>query len=117
MNYLRNRKNAILNGISGLAQAFKNEVHLKLFLFIAFLVIILAAYFRVSKFEWVALLLCICMVLSLELFNSAIEKLCDKVMPQINPKIKYIKDVMAGSVLLACIFAACVGLIIFSNYI
>jgi diacylglycerol kinase (ATP) len=82
----------------------------------AFVVLSLAFYFRVSKYDWGILLLCIGLVLSLELFNSAVEKLCDLVMPEKHPKIKYIKDVMAAAVLMACLFTAIIGLIIFSQY-
>lgn len=48
-----------------------------------------------------------------ELFNSAIEKLCDLVSPGYNPKIKYIKDVAAAAVLVSAILAVAVALIIF----
>jgi diacylglycerol kinase len=117
MSYFRTRRIAFSNALSGLIEAAKTEVHFKLFLFIAFLLILFAFYFKVSKHDWLILLLCIGLVLSLELFNSAIEKLCDVVMTEKHPKIKYIKDVMAGAVLMACVFAAIIGLIIFSGYV
>lgn len=101
---------------SGLAAAFKSEVHLKLYVFIALMVSGLGFYLDLTKTEWMEVAACITLVMTLELFNSAIEKLCDMVMPDQHPKIKYIKDVMAGAVLLACIFAAIVGLIIFIPY-
>ena len=48
-----------------------------------------------------------------EMMNHAIEKLCDKVNPEWDDKIKIIKDVSAGMVLICSIFAATTGLIIF----
>lgn len=116
MSYLKNRKNAFAHAFNGLGRAFKTEVHLKLFLAIALLVIAFAFYYNVSTTDWIRLLLCITLVLCLELMNSALEKLCDLVMPEKHPQIKYIKDVMAGAVLLACLFAAGIGILVFKNY-
>jgi diacylglycerol kinase len=48
-----------------------------------------------------------------ELFNTAIEVLVDLVSPDIHPKAKIVKDVASAAVLVAAIFAAIVGLIIF----
>ena len=48
-----------------------------------------------------------------EAFNTAIEKLCDKVSPERDPLIKTTKDVAAGAVLLFVLGAVAVGLIIF----
>ncbi len=48
-----------------------------------------------------------------EAFNTAIEKLCDKVSPQTDSLIKIAKDVAAGAVLLFVFAAVTVGLIVF----
>ena len=53
------------------------------------------------------------MVLSLEAVNSALEHLTDIASPQIQPKAGLVKDIAAAAVLLASIFAAIIGLIIF----
>lgn len=67
----------------------------------------------VAAWEWVALVTCSCLVLICELFNSAIEKICDLVSKENNPVIGYIKDISAGAVLLACFAALVTGMIIF----
>lgn len=56
---------------------------------------------------------CICLVIICELFNTAIEKLCDVVTGEYHPVIGYIKDVSAAAVLLACLLSVIAGLIIF----
>jgi diacylglycerol kinase len=51
--------------------------------------------------DWVDALLIIvvtAMVLSAEIMNSAIEAICDFIEPNINPRIKIIKDVSAAGV-------------------
>jgi diacylglycerol kinase len=47
------------------------------------------------------------------MINTAIEKLCDLVTTDFDPRIKIIKDVAAGAVLMASVFSLLVGLIIF----
>ena len=88
MSYLKNRKNAFVYAFSGIFQAFKNETNLKLQLVISLFVIAPGFYFSISKDEWFMVLLCITLVISLEMFNSAIEKLCDLYSIEKNLKIK-----------------------------
>ncbi len=67
--------------------------------------------------EWVAIILCIGMVLATELINTAIERLVDLISPDRNPIAGQIKDIAAGAVLICAIAAAIVGLIIFIPYL
>lgn len=117
MSYLKNRKNAFVYAFSGIYQSFKTETNLKLHIFISFLVITAGFCFSISKADWFMVLLCITLVITLEMFNSAIEKLCDLYTKEQNQKIKYIKDVCAGAVLFASAFASIVGCMIFWPYI
>ena len=117
MSYLKNRKNAFAYAFSGLWHAFKSEAHLQLHLIIGAIVIIAGFYFSISKYDWLIVAGCIAFVISLELINSAIEKLCDLYSKEYNPKIKYIKDVMAAAVLVASVFAAITGVFVFFPYI
>jgi diacylglycerol kinase (ATP) len=116
MQFLNKRLNAFKYATSGLTQAFKQETHLKIMAVAGLLVIGLAWICGITKYEWLAVLCCITMVVCLELFNSAIEKLCDWLLPGPDPKVKYIKDVAAGAVLMASIFSVIVGTVIFLPY-
>jgi len=117
MNYIKKRINAFRFAFNGIWQSFKSEAHLKILALAALLVIALAFYFHVSWAEWIILLMCCGFVISLELVNSAIEKLCNVFTTEHNPKIKYVKDVMAGAVLVASIMAFIIGIIIFYPYL
>ena len=117
MSYLKQRIRAFGFAFSGIINALKNETHLQLQLLIALFVIVLAFFFSITKFEWLILLSCISLVLALEMLNSAIEKLCDVYTKEQDPRIKYIKDVCAGAVLIAAIFSLIIGLIIFLPYV
>jgi len=51
--------------------------------------------------------------LALEAMNSSIEKLCDLYSTENNKNIKWIKDVMARTVLMASLIALIIGALIF----
>ena len=116
MSYIKKRISAFGYAFNGLWYSFKSEAHLKIQLLAALVVIVLGFYFSVTSSEWAILLICCGSVISLELVNSAIEKLCDLITTEQNPKIKYIKDVMAGAVLVASMTAAVIGILIFYPY-
>jgi undecaprenol kinase/diacylglycerol kinase (ATP) len=70
-------------------------------------------FWGVSRMEWIALLLCTALVISLEMLNSAIERICNLYTTEFHPAIKIIKDMAAAAVLWAALIAFVVGLLIF----
>ncbi|MGV6844950.1 MAG: diacylglycerol kinase [Lutibacter sp.] len=80
---------------------------------IAIIVIILGFYFNISRFEWMAQLLAIGLILVAESLNTGIEKLADFVHPNYHKKIGFIKDISAGAAFFAAIIAVIIGLIIY----
>lgn len=86
---------------------------IRIHLAIALIVCVAGWFFNISVIEWLVIVLCIGIVFVAEAFNSAIEKLCDLVEGHYNSRIKTIKDISAGSVLIAAIISAIAGLIIF----
>ena len=67
---------------------------------------------HISLIEWTLITICIGLVLAMELVNSAIERLADKISPRRDTDIGKIKDIAAAAVLISAIAAAIVGLII-----
>ena len=104
---------AFKNAFNGLWYFFLHERNGKIQCCAAVLVVILAAVLGVTATQWIILLLCIGAVLSLEMINSAVEKLCDIVHEDYHPVIKIIKDVSAAAVLFTSIISAVIGIIIF----
>ena len=98
---------------NGLMSFFRYERNGKVQLCVAIIVVAFSWWLRLSKVEWLVVLGCIAVVLSLEMMNSAIEKLCNLVQPTYHPVIKTIKDISAGAVLWASIISTIAGLIIF----
>ena len=99
--------------IAGLIAAIKSERNLRFHLAAAFYVLIAAAITGANAYEWCILLMCIDAVLAAELFNTAIERLCDETNPGYSAKIKFVKDVAAGAVLVFATGSAVAGGIIF----
>lgn len=97
----------------GLKTIFKTERNFRIESLIALLVIVLAWFKHLSENRWVILLFVIVMVMSLEIFNSAIERLVDMLAPKTHGFAKEIKDLLAAMVLLFSIFAALIGLFLF----
>jgi diacylglycerol kinase (ATP) len=76
-------------------------------------VLLLAFLVKVSVTEAVELTIAVGLVWTAEMFNCVIEKLMDFINPGLHPQIGFIKDVAAGSVLVASIIALVIGLTIF----
>lgn len=103
--------------ISGIIKTFKEESSFKIEVALGLLALTMSFYFHIKVYEWLVILVLIGMVLSLELINTALENLCDKVEKQEDLLIKQVKDGASGAVLVVAIVAFIIGLIIFIPYI
>lgn len=81
--------------------------------FFAALVVITATVLRCGWTHWSILLLCIGFVLTAEMFNSAIETLFRGLDDKTKARCHAALDISAGAVLLASIFAAIIGCVVF----
>ncbi len=101
----------------GFKEVILKEQSFRIQLAIAFLIMLFAVLLGISVLEFVVLLMAIIIVLALELVNSVFERIVDIINPEFHPKVRAIKDISAGVVLLASIGAAIIGLLIFLPYI
>lgn len=74
-------------------------------------------FLGITSTEWLAVIILIALVLSLEIVNTALENLVDLVTEEWKPLAGKIKDLGAGAVLVASLFAAIAGVFIFGKYI
>ncbi|MDE5869730.1 MAG: diacylglycerol kinase family protein [Muribaculaceae bacterium] len=111
--YIRKRIDAFGYAFCGIKQLFTKEAHAKIHLVAAILVIIAGFLFNISRIEWCLIALCVGGVFMAEGFNTAIERVCDKVSPEKNSLIKDAKDIAAAAVFLFVMAAVVVGLIVF----
>lgn len=109
LNFLK----GFLYAFNGLVIFFRHERNGRIQLVLAIIVILLGYWLRISAAEWMVVLACIGTVLSFEMINSSIEKICNLVHPKFHPAVKTIKDMAAGAVLFVAIVSAIIGAIIF----
>ena len=77
------------------------------------LVAIAGIILKINVIEWIICIILFAIVISAELFNTAIETVVNMITMEKNEKAKIAKDVSAGAVLVTAIGSAIVGLIIF----
>ncbi len=105
--------NSFKYAFQGIITSFKTERNMKIHVFIMILVIIAGIVLKVSSLDWIILVTMFALVISAELFNTAIETVVDMITKEKNEKAKIAKDVAAGAVLVLAIGSVIVGLIIF----
>lgn len=84
--------------LKGIAVAFRGR-NFKVQACFGIAAIVLGIAFGVNAYEWLAIVICIGMVLAGEAFNTAIEAVVDIASPDWNPTAKIAKDCAAGAVL------------------
>lgn len=104
---------AFAYAFNGLVIFFRHERNGKIQLGTALGVLLLSWWIGISSTEWIIVLGCIGTVLSFEMINSSIEKLCNLVHPKYHPAVKTIKDISAAAVLFVAIISTIIGAIIF----
>ena len=113
INFLKRLKKSFYYAWSGIKTCFGVEENLTIMVVISLIVIIGGIYFKISHTEWLVSIIMIIAVLSLELFNTSMEQLLDLFHPEINEKVKTIKDMLAGGISIVSIGAGIIGFIIF----
>jgi len=99
--------------LKGWQELLTSEPNAVLHIIAAAIAVTLGWYLHINATEWLFVVLAIVLVFAAELFNTALEVLCNFVEPERHPQIKKIKDLSAGAVLMLSIGALLIGLIIF----
>lgn len=100
-------------GFQGIASAAARERNMQIHIVISVFVLVAGLVFSISKYEWIAILLCIGGMIALEMLNTAIERTVDMYTKEFHPLAKQAKDIAAGAVLIFAIVSVIIGLIIF----
>jgi diacylglycerol kinase (ATP) len=115
MQLFKDLANSFNNAIVGIAKAIILERNVKIHFLVAVVIIILSLLLDISKLELLILLLTSSAVIVAEIFNTAIEKVCDLITEEYHQQIEIIKDISAGAVLITALNAIAVGYVIFSS--
>ncbi|WP_090323794.1 diacylglycerol kinase [Duganella sp. CF517] len=106
---------AFFYSVDGLKAAWKHEhaFRQELGLFVAGTLV--ALVLKVSAFEKLVLIAVLVLVLIVELINSAIEAVVDRISLERHPLSKNAKDLGSAAVLLACLLAAATWAVVLFN--
>ena len=109
----RTFKGSVKNCLDGISYVTKNEKNFKREIALGIIALILSYILKIDKIEFIIVLTMICLVLTAEIINTAIERAVDLVTKEYHELARIAKDVSAGSVLVTSIFALIIGIIIF----
>lgn len=105
--------NSFKHAFRGIFHAVTNEANFRIQIAIASVGVIAGIYYKISYFEWIAIVLVSGMLLSAELINTAIEEFIDHLIHEHHEGARIIKDLSAGYVLTVSICALAVFLLVF----
>jgi len=100
--------------IEGIIHVLRTQRNMRIHFAAAFVVLVAALIFDISRLELIALLIAIVFVLIAEMINTAVEAAVDVASTSFDPMAKLAKDIGAGAVLIAAINAVAVGYLVFS---
>jgi len=112
-SFVVNRIKSVGYAFKGALLLIKTEASIKIQFVLGILVTAAGFFFNISSNEWIIQLLAIGLVMSIEGINTAIEELANFIHPEHHSKIGLIKDIAAGAVFIASVFASVIGLIIY----
>lgn len=98
--------------IEGIRAAL-HEQNIRFHVCAAIAVIVAGFFTSLSIVEWCIIIIVIFGMLSLEMINSAIERVVDLASPDLHPLAKAAKDIAAGAVLIFSLASVIIGLLIF----
>lgn len=109
----RTFKGSVKNCLDGISYVTKSEKNFKREIALGIIALILSYILKIDKIEFIIILTMICLVLTTEIINTAIERTVDLVTKEYHELARIAKDVSAGSVLVTSIFSLIIGIIIF----
>lgn len=108
---------SFLNAFRGVFVMIKTERNFQIELFAFLINVFLIFYLKLSGTDTAIVLITSFAVLSAEIFNTAIEKICDFIQPEYDKRIGFIKDISAGAVVLMAISSVLIGILVYWKYL
>jgi diacylglycerol kinase len=107
---------SIIFAFRGIGKAIKKERNLKIHLGAGFLAVLLGFLLKISVWEWLVMVMVIASVIAMEIFNAAVEAVCDLMRFKLNLtyyETYWVRNFSAGGVMVLAIAALIIGGIIF----
>jgi len=99
--------------IKGIWETILSQRNMKIHITMMLLVIVAGMLLKISEAEWFVCILLFGLVIGMELINTAIETIVDRITMEKDEMARKAKDAGAGAVLVVAISAAVIGLWIF----
>jgi len=106
---------SLLFAVKGIVSGISKERNIKIQILIGFAVILISLLLGIPNIEFIIILFISFFVIIMELLNTCIEKLIDKLSPGYDKDYGEIKDMAAGAVLLTVILSIIIGFLILLN--
>lgn len=97
----------------GIAFALRSQRNMKIHVGAGILAVALGFFFEIDAVAWLAVILCIGIVLATECLNTALESIVDLVSPHYSELARRAKDCAAGAVLLCALASLAVAAVVF----
>lgn len=105
------------NALYGVKHILTHNYNARLIFLFAIFVVLYGFCLKITKLEMFVLNVAIMVVFIAEVINAIVEDVTDLITIEFHPKIKIIKDVAAGVVLVAVIFTLVLGCSVFMDNI
>jgi len=109
----RSWRKKFANSLRGVKRGVRGEGSFFVHFFCAISVVAAGFVLGLSLPQWGLVLVCITMVLSAEMFNTALERLGAIIDEKPNPRLGEVLDIASAAVLITAVGAAAVGALVF----
>lgn len=99
---------SFVNTVNGLREGILTEAAIKQEAAIALVALPLSFFIAETIWVWVALIASLCFVFAIEFLNTAIERLCNHLHPDVHEAIKVTKDLASAGVFFGLLLAGVV---------
>jgi undecaprenol kinase len=106
-------KNSFKYALAGIMEGWRNHPNFRRQMVILSATLTAGWWYKISRLEWVAVILASGLMLAAEMANTAIEATVDLVTREKRPEAKIAKDAAAGGVLVTAVVAVTVGAVVF----
>ena len=101
------------HALCGLEDAWNSERNMRIHSLAAALAVAAGFWLKLDKLEWLFLLSAIFLVVTMEMLNTALERVVNLFTKEYHPLARVAKNAAAGAALLASLYALVVGILIF----
>ncbi len=99
----------------GVMFCFETQQHMRVHFTLIVLVVLAAWALGIEGVQFLHLVAAVAIVLIAEMFNTALEATIELVVQGYDPRAKIAKDIAAGAVLIAALYAIAVAIVVFSS--